>query len=97
MWRGNDSHVPGHVHEIIRKTRAEYNYDIRQVKSKQDLIRKPQFARALSENNSRNVWWRAVNKIRNRNTSCAHYIDAITGVNVRNEPLHLMYPRSFGP
>ena len=35
LWKRNYCPVSGHVHTRFRKTRAEYNYGIRQVKSKQ--------------------------------------------------------------
>ena len=67
--------MSGHVHDTMRKTRAEYEYGIRQVKSKQGMIIKQQFARALNENNTNNFG--QLNILRNKKTSSAHCI--ITG------------------
>ena len=48
LWRGNYSPVSRYVHEIMRKSRAEYNNGIRPVISEGYIMRKQQFARALS-------------------------------------------------
>ena len=68
-----------HVADIMRRTRAQYHYTIRKLKRSNDLLRKKSMARAISEKNSRNLWYEAY-KIRRNNSTVPNCIDNVSGV-----------------
>ena len=62
----------------MRRTRATYHYKIRKLKKDREKLQKEAMAKAISENNSRQLWTE-VRKIRNKNSSTINCIDDITG------------------
>ena len=62
----------------MRRTRATYHYKIRKLKKDREKLQKEAMAKAISENNSRQLWTE-VRKIRNKNSSSINCIDDITG------------------
>ena len=62
----------------MRRTRATYHYKIRKLKKDHEKLQKEAMAKAISENNSRQLWTE-VRKIRNKNSSSINCIDDITG------------------
>ena len=64
--------------DIMRRTRATYHYKIRKLKKDREKPQKKAMAKAISENNSRQLWTE-VRKIRNKNSSSINCIDDITG------------------
>ena len=63
----------------MRRTRATYHYKIRKLKKYCEKQQKEAMAKAISENNSRQLWTE-VRKILNKNSSSMNCIDDITGV-----------------
>ena len=51
-----NSPMDGYVADIIRRTRALYHYTIRKLKNNAELLRKSAMARAINDNNSRQLW-----------------------------------------
>ena len=58
----------GIVADIMRRTRSQYHYTVRELKNNINRKRKQSMASAISENNSRQLW-SEVRKIRNKTTS----------------------------
>ena len=55
LWRINGSPRQGTIADIMRRTRAKYHYAIRYLKCMSKTLKKQAMARAISENNSREV------------------------------------------
>ena len=64
----------------MRRTRAQYYYAIRRLKSNNELLRKSAMARAISDKKSRNLW-SEVNKVRSKKSTISNNIDDIQGDN----------------
>ena len=78
IWINLNSPRTHIVADIMRRTRATYHYKIRKLKKDREKLQKEAMAKAISENNSRQLWTE-VRKIRNKNNSSINCIDDITG------------------
>ena len=66
------------VADIMRSTRATYHCKIKKLKKDREKLQKEAMAKAISGNNSRQLWTE-VRKVRNKNSSSINCIDDITG------------------
>ena len=78
IWINLNSPRTHIVADIMRRTRATYHYKIRKLKKDREKLQREAMAKAISENNSRQLWTE-VRKIRNKNSSSINCIDEITG------------------
>ena len=78
LWRINGSPRQGTIADIMRRTRAKYHYAIRYVKRMSETLKKQAMARAISENNSRELW-QEVKKIRKNKSEKSYCIDNAIG------------------
>ena len=78
LWRINGSPKQGTIADIMRRTRAKYHYAIRYVKRMSETLKKQAMARAISENNSRELW-QEVKKIRKNKSEKSYCIDNAIG------------------
>lgn len=78
IWIENNRPKQGHVADIMRRTRAKYHYAVRNVKSKNKQYKKQAMARAISENNSRDLWTE-VRKIKRNVSSSPNCMDNVNG------------------
>ena len=78
LWRINGSPRQGTIADIMRRMRAKYHYVIRYVKHMSERLKKQALARAISENNSRELW-QEVKKIRKNTSEKSYCIDNAIG------------------
>ena len=62
----------------MRRTRALYHYTIRKFKKNAELLRKSAMARAINDNNFRQLWTE-VYKIKNKNSTISNSINDVSG------------------
>ena len=74
LWRINGSPRQGTIADIMRRTQAKYHYAIHYVKRMSETFKKQAMARAISENNSRELW-QEVKKIRKNKSEKSYCID----------------------
>ena len=80
IWRDTGSPHEGIVANIMRATRAQYHYAIRQVKRNSSTIKATKMANALLKNDH-NDFWSHVKKFSGSKTTLSNNIDGIVGQN----------------
>ena len=78
LWRINGSPRHGTIADIMRHMRAKYHYAIRYVKRMSETLKKLAKARAISENNSRELG-QEVKKMRKNTCEKSYCIDNAIG------------------
>ena len=80
IWRQNNSPRNGLLADIMRSTRAKYNYSIRFIHKKQSELKRSKVADALASGSCTNFWYE-VKKLKGCNQQIVNNIDGLSNDN----------------
>ena len=78
LWKQSGSPRSGTVADIMRRTRARFQYAIQFVKKQESQLRNSAMARVVTENCHRD-FWKEVHKRRNKTTVSTDSMDDVVG------------------
>ena len=78
LWKESGKPRNGYYADMRRRTRAQYHYAVKQIKSNQNRLKSEKMALAISNNDTRNLWTE-VRKMKGNTRKMPTVVDGVTG------------------